>query len=163
MNVLHSCPAPVAYRLACRPGGLCSLVADPLPYLARVGQTLGGRLGRAKDAAEFYHYAFELLGYPNRLTAPEEQDLLSTLDQAELAYKKGDDWEAVRLYEIAMAQKEKLYDYKTVAVIRGDTLANIAFDYDCTIESLRAVNQFGEGLVISKNQEILVPVISTDK
>lgn len=121
------------------------------------------KLGRAKDAAEFYHYAFELLGYPNRLTAPEEQDLLSTLDQAELAYKKGDDWEAVRLYEIAMAQKEKLYNYKTVAVIRGDTLVNIAFDYDCTIESLRAVNQFGEGLIISKNQEILVPVISTDK
>jgi hypothetical protein len=119
------------------------------------------RLERVEESAEFYNYAFKQLGYRNRFADPEEKDLLDTLNQADLAYKNGDDWDAVRLYSLAMEQDERFYDYKTVSVKQGVTLANIAFDYDCTIESLRVANLFGENMVIGKDQEILVPVVIT--
>ena len=119
------------------------------------------RLDKVKESAEFYHYAFDQLGYQKRLAGSNGQDLLNTLDQAELAYKNGDDFEAVRLYEIAIGQMDVLYEHITVAVNQGDVLADIAFEYDTTIESLRTANNLGDAILIGKDQEILVPFISS--
>lgn len=121
-----------------------------------------GKLERTKESAEFYHYAFEQLEYKKHLTTPEEQDLLNTLIQADLAYKKGDDFEAIRLYQIAMPQEEKLYGQIKISAKQGDTLANIAFENGTTIEKLRIANQIGENLVLGKDQELLVPLIAPD-
>lgn len=117
------------------------------------------KLGQVNESVEFYHYAFSRLGYKNRLTSPEEKDLLNTINQAFLAYDKGDKLESITLYEIAVEQQVKLYDHIKVAVKRGDTLADIAFRYGCTFESLRVANELGESLTIVQDQEILVPVI----
>lgn len=119
------------------------------------------RLGRVKEAAEYYRYAFDQVGYQSRLTDPDEQELLNTITEAGAAHEQGDDLNSVRLYEIAMEQEGKLYDQKTIVVNQGDTLANIAFQNGTTIESLRVANQLGENMVVVKDQEFLVPVIST--
>jgi tetratricopeptide (TPR) repeat protein len=118
------------------------------------------KLGQVEESVEFYHYAFERLGYKKKLTGTKGRDLLNTINQAELAYKNSDNWEAIRLYEIAVGQVDVLYDHVTVAVEQGDTLADIAFKYGSTIESLRAANDLGEIMIIGKDQEILVPFIS---
>ena len=118
------------------------------------------KLGQVEESVEFYHYAFERLGYKKKLTGTKGQDLLNTINQAELAYQNSDNWEAIRLYEVAVGQVDILYDHVTVAVEAGETLADIAFKYGSTIESLRAANDLGEIMIIGKDQEILVPFIS---
>ncbi|MDD2923206.1 MAG: hypothetical protein PHQ36_13050 [Anaerolineales bacterium] len=127
----------------------------------RIGATLG-KLGKGKESAEFYRYAFEKLAYQNRFTNPD-QALVDTLNQADAAYKKGDMSETIRLYEMAMKQEEKFYDQITIEARQGDILANIAFENGSTIEGIRAANQIGESMIIGSDQKLLIPVISTDK
>jgi tetratricopeptide (TPR) repeat protein len=120
------------------------------------------KLGQDKDAGEFYHNIFDRLNYRTRLTSPDSKDLLNTLNQADSAYRSGNFLDMVRLYETAMKQADKFYTEKTITVKQGDTLPNIAFESGSSIERLRIANQFGEGLVINKDQDILVPLISTN-
>jgi tetratricopeptide (TPR) repeat protein len=119
------------------------------------------KVGKVEESAEFYQYAFEQLEYKKWLTGSKGQVMRDTLAQAELAYKDSDEWEAIRLYEIAIGQMDDLYDHVTVTVRQGDALPDIAFEYDSTIEGLRAANDLGEIMFIGKDQEILVPVISS--
>ena len=120
------------------------------------------KFDKIDESAEYYNYIFERLGYEKMLTSPEEQDLLDTLNQADLAYKNGDKLGAIRLYKIAMEQQEKIYDQITVMVKQGDTLANIAFENGSTIESLRIANKISESMIVDRDQEFLIPVISTN-
>ncbi len=124
----------------------------------RVAATLH-KLGRDKEAAAYYHYAFEQLGYRDRLEGPENQALLNTLIQADSANKDGDELVVIGLYEEALKQEDKLYDQIIVVVSQGETLLNIAFVNGTSLTSLRHVNQLGEGTVIDQSQELLVPVI----
>ncbi len=117
------------------------------------------KLGKVQESAEFYHYAFDRLGYQKLVTASKGQDLLNTLTQAELAYTNGDRWEAIRLYEIAVGQVNALYEYRTVTVNQGDALTDIAFQYDSTLESLRDANNIGESMFIARDQDIRIPFI----
>ena len=127
----------------------------------RVAVTLH-KLWRDKEAAAYYHYLFERLGYQDRLTGPSDQSLLDSLVQAETAYKKGDAVAAIGLYEAAQKQEDKLYDQTRVAVNPGETLLNIAFKNGTSVTSLRHANQLGEGMIITKSQELLVPVMPTN-
>jgi hypothetical protein len=105
---------------------------------------------------------FQQLGYQNRLNGSGEQELLTTLVQADQAYNTDDDLGAIRFYEIGMQQAQMLYDQKTITVNQGDTLPNIAFQNGTTVARLRAVNQFGEGMIILKDQELIIPVLSAN-
>lgn len=127
----------------------------------RIAATLN-RLGQENQAVEFYHYAFDRLDFRNRLTSPEKRDLLNLLVEADKAYENGRAWEAIQLYQAILEQKEDLYEYTTISVKQGDALADIAYRHGCTIESLTAVNNLGEGMIFVKDQEILIPVIPTD-
>lgn len=127
----------------------------------RIAYTLR-RLWRLGDAAEFYRYAFDRLNYQNLLVTLEQQPLLLGINNAKDAYKVGNELETVRLFEMAMENEEMLYEYKTIDVLRGDTLAQIAFIYDTTIENLRKTNNLGESMTFSSNQQVLVPLLPTE-
>jgi hypothetical protein len=120
------------------------------------------KLGQPEQASAYYHYAFELMRYQKRLTRSEQQELLDMLTQADQAHQQGDHMGAIRLYELAMEHREELFERRTVAVSEGDTLANIAFQNDTTIERLRVANQLGESMIILKDQEFWFPVISAE-
>lgn len=118
------------------------------------------KLDDIDESAEYYNYAFEHLDYSNKLTDPGQQDLLTILLKAEQTYQKGNVHEAIRLYETAMDQQEKLFDLKTISVKQGETLLNIAFEQGTTIEYLRMANDIGEAMVIGSDQDLLAPVNS---
>ncbi len=123
---------------------------------ARLGLTLH-KIGQLKNSAVFYQAAFDRLGYQKRLSAPAQQDLLNTLTQANAAFKAGHALEAIGLYETAMKQADQLYEQTKVAVSRDDTLPNVAFENNSSLESLRAANQLGESLVIGQDRDMLIP------
>lgn len=113
-------------------------------------------LGEIDEAAEYYNYAFESLGYERKLLDPNEQELLTTLIEANKSYQQGDAVEAINLYESAMKQQGLIFDETTVSVKQDDTLANIAFLNGSTLEKLQSVNNIGESLIISTDQELVV-------
>lgn len=120
------------------------------------------KLDGVSEAAEYYHYAFERLGIINRLTSSEKGELLNLLTQANLAYKDGRTWDAIRLYQGVLEQKKDLYDYTMVSVRQGDTLFDVSFQYRCTFESLINANQLGETMIFVKDQDILVPILPAE-
>lgn len=115
------------------------------------------KLERTDEAAEYYHFAFDRLGYQTRLANPDKKELLDILVQAEQAYKEGKSWEAVHFYQAVMEKEKDLYYYVSAAVRQGDTLADVAYEYNCTFEILRLANRIGETMVFASDQEILVP------
>lgn len=123
---------------------------------ARIGLVLH-KLGQIKESAAFYQAAFDRLGYQKRLALPDQQDLLNTLTQANAAFKQGRALEAIGLYETALKQADKLYEQKKVAATQGDTLPNVAFQNDSSLESLRAANQLGESLILGQDQDLQIP------
>jgi tetratricopeptide (TPR) repeat protein len=126
----------------------------------RIAYTLR-RLWREDDAAEFYRFAFDHIGYQNLLTQPDQADLLATLNQARSAFQSGSKWDAIRLYESALENESLLYQYTSIKVSRGDSLAQIAFLYGTTIENLRTANRLGESMTIVSEQEIQVPLFTS--
>jgi tetratricopeptide (TPR) repeat protein len=124
----------------------------------RLGRTLH-KTGQIKQSAAFYQAAFDRLGYQKRLTGPDQQDLLKTLTQADTAYGSGGALQAIGLYETAMKQADKFYEQKKVAVNRDDTLPNVAFENDSSLESLRTANQLGESLIVGQDRDMLIPVM----
>lgn len=121
------------------------------------------RLWRTDDAAEFYRFSFDHIDYQSLLIAPEQQNVLELLNQARSAYRAGNNWDAIRLYESALEDEAMLYQYITIKVSRGDSVAQIAFLYGTTIENLRTANRLGESMIIGSEQEILIPVFSLEQ
>jgi tetratricopeptide (TPR) repeat protein len=118
------------------------------------------RLGRHDQAAEFYHFAFEQVGYKDRLTGPAQKSLLETLLNADSAYDSGNALSAISSYEEAMKQADELYEFTRIAALRGDTLPNIAFENDSTLASLRTANDLGDSLIVNRSQQLSVPVLA---
>ena len=117
------------------------------------------RMGRYDQAAEFYHYAFQQVAYEKRLTKPEQKGLLAELREADSVYAAGDKFKAIGIYEATLDQTEQLYELTKIAALQGDTLPNLAFENGSTIWSLRNANDLGDRLIISRSQELSVPVL----
>ncbi len=125
---------------------------------SRIAKALG-KLWRAQEALEFYRYVFERMNYQRVLTSPEQQALLATIESAQTAARSGNQIEALRLYELAVESEPLFYQYNEVSVMRGDTLAYMAFKHGATLESLRKINSLGESMIFNTDQKILVPML----
>jgi tetratricopeptide (TPR) repeat protein len=117
------------------------------------------KLGKFDQAAEFYHFAFQQVGYQERLTGPAREGLLETLLKADSA-KDGDNaFSAIDSYKEAVKQADEFYELTRIDALRGDTLPNIAFENGSTLSSLRTANDLGDSLIIGRSRELFIPIL----
>jgi tetratricopeptide (TPR) repeat protein len=110
------------------------------------------------DSASHFHYAFGLINFRQHLLDTENQHLLSLIDNAEAAFTNKQMRDSITLFEQAVEEKDKLFDYATEKVFNGDALSDIAFHYGCTIEIIKSANMLGDSLIIQLDQDLLIPI-----
>ena len=123
----------------------------------RVAKVLN-RLWLVDETASYYEYAFNLIDYKQHLINTGNQELLDLIEYANTSFDEGRMREAITLYEKAVEEKDKLFEYSLIEVNHGDSLPDLAFQYGCTIEMIKSVNQLGESLIIQLDQDLLIPV-----
>jgi tetratricopeptide (TPR) repeat protein len=128
----------------------------------RIAATLR-KLWKVDEAASYYHDAFARAIESQLLSSSADSELKASLDQANQAYASNDMWEAVRLYEILVEEQGKFFNNQTIMAKRGETLADIAFQYGSTLEQLRRANHLGESMTLIKDQELVIPVLNADQ
>ena len=128
----------------------------------RIGATLR-RLALPEEASEYYSYAFDLVNFTDKL-AVGQQDLEETYRDAESSLATGDYWNAARLYEILLEDVEMIYQFETISISRGDSLAHIAFRFDTSVDAILLYNNnLGDSLIVRSDQEIRIPTLVEDQ
>ena len=116
-------------------------------------------LGEINESSEYYNYAFESLDYENKLTNPDEQELLKIITEADKSYQQNKATEAINLYETAVEKQELIFDQTTISVKQDETLINIAFLQGSTLEYLQSANNIKGAMIINLDQELFVPFL----
>jgi hypothetical protein len=88
---------------------------------------------------------------------PDQSEVLQAFDGAQLAYLRGESWEASRLYDQVYQEADLNYPYQTVGVTRGDSLVDLSFLYGSTIATIQEFNSLGEAMEARMDQDLLVP------
>lgn len=128
----------------------------------RIGYVLR-RLSLMEESAEYFRYAAGLVNFSNKLTS-EYPETTQAFRDAESAMNQRDFWNAARLYEIAFENLEMIYQFETMNVNRGDTLAQIAFESGSSLAAIFSMNDgLGTNLVVRSDQEIMIPVLIEDR
>jgi len=128
----------------------------------RIGYTLR-KLSLPAEASEYFSYALKLVNFPEKLDA-DEADQRNTYLEAEASLAAKDYWNAARLYEILLEDTETIYEFETVSILRGDSLAHIAFRYGSSVNAILLFNpNLGDSLVVRTDQEIRVPIMVEDQ
>ncbi|NIW43596.1 MAG: tetratricopeptide repeat protein [Gammaproteobacteria bacterium] len=128
----------------------------------RIGFTLR-RISQPEPAAEYYSYALEQVNFSEKLDE-DQVDVRQAFDDAESSLAIGDYWNAARLYEILLEDTEFIYEFETLDIRRGDSLAHIAFRYGSSIDTILLYNNtLGDSLIARSNQEIRVPILVEDQ
>lgn len=128
----------------------------------RIGSTLR-RLTLAGEASEYYSYALTLVNFPEKLGAGQ-QELSETWQEAEGSLASGDFWNAARLYEILLEDVEMVYQFETISIRRGDSLAHLAFRYGSSVDAILLYNDnLGDSLIVRSDQEIRIPTLVEDQ
>jgi len=116
-------------------------------------------LGEINESSEYYNYAFGSLDYENKLTNPDEQELLQIITEADKSYQQNKATEAIDLYETAVEKQELIFDQTSVLVKQDETLVNVAFLQGSTLEYLQSANNINGAMIIDLDQELLVPFL----
>ena len=128
----------------------------------RIGYTLR-KLSLPAEAAAYYSYALNLVNFPDKLET-DEADKRTTYLEAEALLAAKDYWNATRLYEILLEDTETIYEFETVSILKGDSLAHIAFQHGSSINAILLFNpNLGDSLVSRVDQEIRVPILVEDQ
>ena len=128
----------------------------------RIGYTLR-KLSLPAEAAAYYSYALNLVNFPDKLET-NEADKRTTYLEAEASLAAKDYWNATRLYEILLEDTETIYEFETVTILKGDSLAHIAFQHGSSINAILLFNpNLGDSLVSRVDQEIRVPILAEDQ
>jgi len=128
----------------------------------RIGSALR-RLALPGEASEYYSYAFSLVNFADKLGS-DQQDLATTFQDAESSLAINDFWNAARLYEILLEDVEMIYQFETISIRRGDSLAHIAYRYNSSIDVILLYNDnLGDSFIVRSDQEIRIPTLVEDQ
>jgi tetratricopeptide (TPR) repeat protein len=121
----------------------------------RIGTALR-RLSLYLESSEYFHYAANLVNLREYID-PDQSEVLQAFDDAQLAYLRGESWEASRLYDQVYQEVDLNYPYQTVGVTRGDSLIDLSFLYGSTIEAIQVFNSLGDTMEARMDQDLLIP------
>ena len=128
----------------------------------RIGYTLR-KLALPAEASEYFSYALNLVNFSDKLEA-NEQDIWNTYLEAEASLAGKDYWNAARLFEILLEDADTIYDFETLSISRGDSLAHIAFQYGSSVDAILLSNpNLGDSLTARTDQEIRIPILAEDQ
>jgi tetratricopeptide (TPR) repeat protein len=126
----------------------------------RIGTALR-KLSLYLESAEYFHYAANLVNLQEYID-PDQVEVLQAFNEAQVAYLRGQSWEASRLYDFVYEEANLIYPYETVRVSRGDSFVDFSFLYGSTIQALRDLNLLGDAMEARMNLDLMLPSIEEE-
>lgn len=126
----------------------------------KIGMALR-KLSLYLESSEYFHFAASLINLEEYLD-PDQVEVVQAFNEAQVAYLRGQSWEASRLYDFVYQEVNLVYPYDTVRISRGDSLVDISYLFKSTIDSIRELNSLGDAMEARIDQELLLPNFEED-
>lgn len=121
----------------------------------RIGKALR-KLSLFLESSEYFHFAANLVGIKEFID-PNQVEVLQAFNEAQVAYLRGQSWEASRLYDFVYEEASYIFPYETIRVSRGEPLVDFSFLFGSTIDSVREFNSLGDAMESRLDQDLLMP------